>query len=124
MGCRLFFYWQAGVVTYLREQGYSLDGIRVGGASAGALTATLTAADVDFYYATELAINLAKDAGVWDRSGGLQGIWGPMIDTWLDTLLPDDVLDKVNGRVSSQSRRSCRHSLSRQISNPPFSYHF
>jgi hypothetical protein len=66
------------------------------------MTAHLTAADVDFYYATELAIKLAKDAKIRIRSGGLQGIWGPMIDTWLDTLLPDDVVDKVNGRVSYQ----------------------
>lgn len=86
-------------MTYLREQGYHLDGARVGGASAGALTATLTAANVDFYDATNLALRLAKDAGVWDRSNGLQGIWGPLIETWLYELLPDDVVDTVNGRV-------------------------
>lgn len=99
-GGGIFFYWQAGVVTYLREKGYKLDDIRLGGASAGALTATLTATDVDFYQATELALSLAKDAGVWDRKGGLQGIWGPMIDAWLDELLPDDAVEKVNNRVS------------------------
>ena len=96
---RLFFYWQAGVVTYLREQSYNLDGVRVGGASAGALTATLTAANVDFYEATDLALRLATEAGVWDRSNGLQGIWGPLIETWLHTLLPDDVVETVNGKV-------------------------
>eukprot|EP00545_Synedropsis_sp_CCMP1620_P001304 CAMPEP_0119004520 /NCGR_PEP_ID=MMETSP1176-20130426/1190_1 /TAXON_ID=265551 /ORGANISM="Synedropsis recta cf, Strain CCMP1620" /LENGTH=299 /DNA_ID=CAMNT_0006956233 /DNA_START=75 /DNA_END=974 /DNA_ORIENTATION=- len=100
-GGGLFFYWQAGVVSYLREQDrYNLDNVRLGGASAGALTATLTAANVDFYEATESALLLAKDAGVWDRSGGLQGIWGPMIENWLDELLPDDVLERVNGRLS------------------------
>lgn len=98
---RLFFYWQAGVICYLREQErYDLDALKLGGASAGALTATLTAANVDFYEATELALRLAKDGGVWDREEGLQGIWGPMIETWLDELLPDDVLERVNGRVS------------------------
>lgn len=101
-GGGIFFYWQAGVVTYLREQGYKLDAIRLGGASAGALTATLTATDVDFYQATDLALSLAKDAGVWDRKGGLQGIWGPMIDAWLDELLPDDAVEKVNNRVSCE----------------------
>ena len=86
-------------MTYLREQGYDLDQTPVGGASAGALTATLTAANVDFYLATNLAASLAKDAGVWTRRGGLQGIWGPLIRTWLDELLPDDVIETVNGRV-------------------------
>jgi len=74
-GGGLFFYWQAGVVTYLREQGYDLDQMTASGASAGALTATLTATNVDFIKATELALKMAKEAGVWDRSGGLQGIW-------------------------------------------------
>lgn len=87
------------MVTYLREQGYNLNGVRVGGASAGALTATLTAANVDFYDATELALRLAAEAGVWDRANGLQGIWGPLIETWLHTLLPDDVVETVNGKV-------------------------
>lgn len=98
-GGGLFFYWQAGVVTYLREQGYNLNEVRVGGASAGALTATLTAANVDFYDATELALRLAAKAGVWDRANGLQGIWGPLIETWLHTLLPDDVVETVNGKL-------------------------
>mmetsp|Transcript_23106 Transcript_23106/g.64063 ORF Transcript_23106/g.64063 Transcript_23106/m.64063 type:complete len:329 (-) Transcript_23106:753-1739(-) len=86
-GGGIFFYYQAGLVTFLRER-YDLSNCTFSGASAGALTATLTAADVDFYEATDLALKLAKDAGVWDRTGGLQGIWGPMIEEWLDALLP------------------------------------
>ena len=61
------------------------------GALLCALNATLTAADVDFYKATDLALQLAADAGVWDRTAGLQGVWGPMIEGWLDELLPPDV---------------------------------
>jgi hypothetical protein len=102
-GGGIFFYWQAGVVTYLREAGYDLSKFSMSGASAGALTATLAAADVDFYDATKLALKLAGDGGVWDRRGGLQGIWGPMIQTWLAELLPPDVLEKVEGRVSQNS---------------------
>jgi len=94
------FYWKAGVVTYLREQGYDLSTVQLSGASAGALTATLTATDVDFYQATDLALKMAADAGVWDRSGGLQGIWGPLIYDWLDELLPDDSVERVNERLS------------------------
>jgi len=84
------------VVTFLREQGYDLEAANLSGASAGALTASLTATDVDFYQATELALQMAADAGVWDRSGGLQGIWGPLIHDWLDELLPDDAVERVN----------------------------
>ena len=99
-GGGIFFYWQAGVVSYLREQGYDLDDTTMAGASAGALTATLTASDVDFYEATTLALDLAEEEGVWDRRGGLQGVWGPMIERWLEELLPSNVVDIVDGRVS------------------------
>ena len=96
LGGGIFFYWQAGVITYMREQGYDLSEASSTGASAGALAATLTACDVDFYEATDLALQMARDAGVWDRSGGLQGIWGPMIRDWLDILLPQDAVLRMN----------------------------
>ena len=95
-GGGIFFYWQAGVVCFLRENGYDLSDCSFSGASAGALTATLTATNVNFYDATDLALSLAADGGVWDRSGGLQGIWGPMIDEWLDTLLPNSIEEHTN----------------------------
>lgn len=99
-GGGLFFYWQAGTVTYLREQGYDMNQITASGASAGALTATLMATNVDFLRATELALQLSDEAGVWDRSGGLQGIWGPMIEEWLDQLLPENAAEIANHRLS------------------------
>jgi hypothetical protein len=100
-GGGIFFYWQAGAVSYLREQGYNLTAVTAAGASAGALTATLAATGVDFYQATTLALELAEKAGIWDRSGGLQGIWGPMIYDWLDELLPENAVERVeNGRLS------------------------
>eukprot|EP00547_Thalassionema_nitzschioides_P003467 CAMPEP_0194203726 /NCGR_PEP_ID=MMETSP0156-20130528/3426_1 /TAXON_ID=33649 /ORGANISM="Thalassionema nitzschioides, Strain L26-B" /LENGTH=269 /DNA_ID=CAMNT_0038929531 /DNA_START=125 /DNA_END=934 /DNA_ORIENTATION=- len=99
-GGGLFFYWQAGLVEYLREKEYDLDNVHLGGASAGALTATLASTGVDFYEATKLALSKSDDAGIWDRKEGLQGIWGPLITTWLDELIPDDAVDKVNNRLS------------------------
>lgn len=99
-GGGIFFYWQAGVVTYLREQGYQIDATTLTGASAGALVATLTCTDVDFYKATELALRMAKQAGVWGRKQGLQGIWGPMIEDWLDSLLPEDAAERASNRLS------------------------
>ena len=101
MGGGIFFYWQAGVITYLREQGYDLSKTTSTGASAGALAATLTACDVDFYKATDAALGMAKEAGVWKRSKGLQGIWGPMIRDWLDMLLPEDAATRMTQRGTS-----------------------
>lgn len=87
-------------MTYLREQNYDLSDVALTGASAGALVATLTATEVDFEEATTNALQKAENAGVWDRTFGLQGIWGPMIESWLDELIPEEPLEMVNGRVS------------------------
>jgi hypothetical protein len=97
-GGGIFFYYQAGLVNFLRER-YDLSTCTFSGASAGALTATLTAADVDFCEATDLALKLAENAGVWDRTGGLQGIWGPLIEEWLDSLLPT-CIDTLQDRIT------------------------
>jgi predicted acylesterase/phospholipase RssA len=99
-GGGIFFYHQAGVVNFLREEGYDLSTCTFSGASAGALTATLTATNVDFYVATDLALKMAEEAGVWDRSNGLQGIWGPLIENWLDELLPSSCIESVQDRIT------------------------
>ena len=98
-GGGLFFYWQAGVISHLQEGGYNLSNAHLSGASAGALSATLAATGVDFYEATELALSLSEEAGVWDRPLGLQGIWGDMIHTWLDELLPHDADEMVSEKL-------------------------
>jgi len=98
-GGGLFFYWQAGVISYLQEEGYNLSNAHLAGASAGALSATLAATGVDFYEATELALSLSEEAGVWDRPLGLQGIWGDMIHTWLDELLPRNADEMVSEKL-------------------------
>lgn len=90
-GGGIFFYWQAGVITYLREAGYDLssENLHHIGASAGALCATLTATKVDIEKATSLALEKAEQSGVWDRPLGLMGVWGQIIETWLDELITD-----------------------------------
>ena len=73
-GGGIYFYWQIGAASYLRDsQQYDLSEVMFTGASAGALAATLTITNVDFNQTTELALQLAEDAGVWDRPLGLQG---------------------------------------------------
>lgn len=97
-GGGIYFYHQAGVLSFLRER-YDLSACTFAGASAGALTATLAAAGADFAEATRAALALAERAGVWDRSGGLQGVWGPLIAEWLDALLPADI-GPLQGRIT------------------------
>jgi len=99
-GGGIFFFWQAGAVTRLRDLGYGVSRATVSGASAGALTATMTAAGVDFVDATERAIEIGRDVGLWRRPTGLFGIWGSLIVRWLDDVLPDDAVDHANERVS------------------------
>ncbi|KAL7549539.1 hypothetical protein ACHAWF_012805 [Thalassiosira exigua] len=94
-GGGLFFYWQAGVVAFLREQGYDPSTISMAGASAGALSATLAKTGVDPYDATALALSMSAEAGIWDRPLGLQGVWGGIIEEWLDRLLPDDADERA-----------------------------
>lgn len=60
------------------------------------MTATLASTGVDFHDATDLALRLADEAGVWDRPLGLQGVWGPIIERWLDELLPEDAHARAN----------------------------
>ena len=99
-GAGLFFYWQAGVVTYLRQAGYDLSKTTMSGASAGAIAATLAATDVCFSNATDTALRLGRDAGVWDRPLGLMGVWGSLIEEWLDEILPANAADLASGRIT------------------------
>ena len=47
------------------------------------------------------AVALCDDAGAFKRgSWGLMGIWGPLIRSWLDELLPADADERTRGRVS------------------------
>ncbi|KAL3794999.1 hypothetical protein ACHAW5_002168 [Stephanodiscus triporus] len=96
-GGGLFFYWQAGVIAYLQEEGYNLSSHNtlVSGASAGALSATLAKTGVNTYDATTLALSMSEDAGIWDRPSGLQGVWGSIIRDWLERLLPADAEERA-----------------------------
>jgi len=99
-GGGIFFYWQIGVIQYLRDNNYNLLHTSLAGASAGALSATLTATNVNFFEATELALSLAKREDVWNRALGLQGVWGSLIYEWLDELLPNNSVELVSDRLA------------------------
>lgn len=101
-GRGIFFFWQAGAVSALHVEGYDLSRVRVSGASAGAITATLAATEADFDEATEVAFEMAREAGVLTRSVGLMGVWGPMIERWLSrSFRRIQFLRQTNGYLSS-----------------------
>jgi len=92
-GGGLFFWWQLGAMSRIRQEPAFKD-VKVVGTSAGALAALCGRGGVEFDEALKLAIKLADDGGVWTRGRlGLAGIWGDMIRVWLDELLPDDAAD-------------------------------
>lgn len=99
-GAGIFFYWQAGVVTYLRQAGYDLSRCTMSGASAGSITATLAATDVCFATATDAALRIGRDAGVWERPMGLMGVWGSLIEQWLEELLPENAAEQASDRIT------------------------
>ena len=98
-GGGIFLNWQGGVISYLREQGYDLSTCTFSGSSAGSMTATLAATGVDFYNATDMALELAAKYNVWKRPEGLKGVLSQMIEEWLDELLPTSV-ELPDGKLS------------------------
>lgn len=108
-GGGIYFYWQIGVVSFLRKQNYNLQStLSFAGASSGALAATLAATNVDASEATALALDLAERAGVWKR-GSLQGVWGDLIHEWLDQLIPFNALEHVSNHRVSEHKSSSLH---------------
>lgn len=96
-GAGIYYWWQAGAVNCLNQH-YDLTDCDIVGASAGALSATLLANSVDVHESLDLALSLVEQNGVWER-GSLGGVWGGMVRTWLDTLLPADAHERSSGRV-------------------------
>ncbi|GMH47204.1 hypothetical protein TrRE_jg2692 [Triparma retinervis] len=93
-GGGIYYYHLAGQLKHLREVYPIFDlssppsSYTLHGASAGALAATLWNYDVSIEDATNEAIRLSDEIDLWNRKLGLYGIWGPIIRSWLDTLLP------------------------------------
>jgi len=41
-----------------------------------------------------------EENGVWDRKMGLAGVWGPIVRSWLEEILPSDAAQRCHSRVS------------------------
>lgn len=98
-GGGIYYFWQVGAVLALRER-VQLSGVELSGVSAGALTTVLAACEVDLQSSVDLAYSLTLQADLYNRSGGLAGVWGPLIRRWLLELLPADAAQRCSGRVS------------------------
>ncbi|GMH78866.1 hypothetical protein TrVE_jg3407 [Triparma verrucosa] len=89
-GGGIYFYHLYGQLDYLREAGYT-DGnpdLRLVGASAGSLAATLFTYGVSSEVATNCAIRLSDEADLWNNPLGLAFVWGQIIEEWLEELIP------------------------------------
>ncbi|CEL96975.1 unnamed protein product [Vitrella brassicaformis CCMP3155] len=94
----VFWFWQAGYADYLRTH-YDLSDCRFVGASAGAISAVLTASEVPLERAVARALEIADDTDLWSRPLGVFFIWGPLIRQWLHEILPPDCDELCRGRV-------------------------
>lgn len=92
-GGGIFFFWQLGAVKYLQEN-YKLEEVLLRGVSAGALVAVLLACDVNPDRAMRSAFRLSTENDIFNRPGGLAGIWGSIIRAWLEELLPEDAAER------------------------------
>ena len=80
-------------MKYLTEH-YDLTKVPMAGASGGALASVLAACGVPADRAFQRAYDLSLTHGIWDRPLGLVGVWGALIEEWLDDLLPDDAAER------------------------------
>lgn len=97
-GGGVFFFWEVGVLKYLQEN-FRLKETDIIGVSAGALCAVLVACNVNLDRAVRKAYDISIEADIWNRSGGLAGIWGPLVKQWLEELLPEDAHEMCSSRV-------------------------
>lgn len=109
-GSGMYFWWQLGAVKYLAER-YDLSKVPMVGASGGALASVLGACRVDADLVFETAYQLSVSYNIWDRPLGFLGIWGALIENWLDGLLPDNAHEICRDQVSLVVTTIDRHKL-------------
>lgn len=97
-GAGIFFFWQLGAMKWLAER-YDLTKVPMVGASGGALAAVLGGCGIDADTILERAYDLSVKNNIWDRPLGLVGVWGSLIEQWLDDLLPDNAAELCRGRI-------------------------
>lgn len=109
-GGGVFFFWEVGVLKYLSER-YRLQDVNLIGVSAGALASVLVACQVDFDRSVRRAYDICVERDIFNRPGGLQGVWGAILRQWLDDLLPENAHERCQGRVKIIATRMPRMKL-------------
>ncbi|MEW5309055.1 MAG: hypothetical protein WDW38_000967 [Sanguina aurantia] len=98
-GAGIFFFWQLGAMKFLSER-FDLTQVPMAGASGGALVSVLAACGVPADRVLQRAYDLSMKYKIWERPMGLMGVWGSLIEEWLNSLLPDDAADRCRDRVN------------------------
>eukprot|EP00798_Chlamydomonas_sp_ICE-L_P023246 gene23246-30471_t len=98
-GAGVFFFWQLGCMKYLAER-YDMSKVAMVGASGGALAAVLAICGVDTERVIAHAYALSEKYSLKDRSLGLLGALGPIVEEWLDDLLPDNAHEICRDKVT------------------------
>lgn len=98
-GAGIFFFWQLGAIKFLSER-YDLRKVPMIGASGGALASVLGLCGVPADLVLRRAYELAQKHRIWERPLGLMGVWGTLVEEWLDTLLPDDAAERCSGHMT------------------------
>lgn len=101
-GGGVFFFWQMGAARAVVEALARRRGPHAmwAGSSAGALVGALALCDVSPSRATHLAHALATRERLYERVGGLAGVWGTVVRAWLDALLPVDAAQRCDAALS------------------------
>jgi hypothetical protein len=97
-GAGIYFWWQAGCARYIQEN-CDFSQMPIIGASAGSISATLLLSSTDFERALDVALDLGKKAGIYERKTGLAGIWGSILKEWLEEIIPDTVTENVYSKL-------------------------
>jgi hypothetical protein len=97
-GAGIYFWWQAGAATFLREE-CNIRNAQLLGASAGSIAASLLLSNASFYDAAKIAISQVEEKGLWTSKSGLAGVWGPMVRDFLYQLVPEDLSDEDLARI-------------------------
>lgn len=101
-GGGIYFWYQAGCIKYLLSSGRKLkDDVKIIGSSAGSLSATLLTLNCSIDEAAEFAINQAKREKLFENPLGLAGVWGALVEEWLQNLIGE----KSNSIIQEQSQR-------------------
>lgn len=97
-GAGIYFWWQAGCARYIQEN-CDFSQMPIIGASAGSISATLLLSSTDFVRALDVALDLGKKAGIYERKTGLAGIWGSILKEWLEEIIPDSVTEDMYSKL-------------------------